>query len=148
MEHGPERQEGEQDDDGNPSRPDPSGPSTGGVRIIGAETAADITSEVPVVPPAHISPEASSLSSVRIIGEPAHDPVDTAPEAPPAAPTELPHWTEPATGQVPAVLARDEGDLGALDRKAGWAPPKRDPDFRTWTDDYSDIVGAIMRHRR
>ena len=47
-----------------------------------------------------------------------------------------------------AVLARDEGDFGALDRKAGWAPPKRDPDFRTWTDDYSDIVGAIMRHRR
>ena len=27
-----------------------------------------------------------------------------------AAPTELPHWTEPPTGQVPAVLSRDSGD--------------------------------------
>jgi CDP-diglyceride synthetase len=27
-----------------------------------------------------------------------------------AAPTELPHWTEPPTGQVPAVLAREPGD--------------------------------------
>ena len=30
-----------------------------------------------------------------------------------AAPTELPHWTEPPTGQVPAVLARDAGDEGS-----------------------------------
>ena len=27
-----------------------------------------------------------------------------------ATPTELPHWTEPPTGQVPAVLSRDTGD--------------------------------------
>ena len=53
--------------DGTPSRPEPSGPSTGGVRIIGAETAADITSEVPVVPPAHITPDGTAPPSVRII---------------------------------------------------------------------------------
>src|SRR5208337_2031451 len=35
-----------------------------------------------------------------------------------------------------AVLARDEGDFGALDREAGWTAPKRDPDLRTWTDDF------------
>ena len=29
------------------------------------------------------------------------------------AATELPHWTEPPTGQVPAVLARDSGDEGS-----------------------------------
>jgi CDP-diglyceride synthetase len=27
-------------------------------------------------------------------------------------PTELPHWTEPPTGQVPAVLSRDNGESG------------------------------------
>ncbi len=30
-----------------------------------------------------------------------------------ATPTELPHWTEPPTGQVPAVLSRDSGEDSA-----------------------------------
>ena len=34
------------------------------------------------------------------------------PTGTPAA-TELPHWTEPPTGQVPAVLSRDTGDEGS-----------------------------------
>ena len=44
---------------------------------------------------------------------PAVDPVSPGQTAVPgatAAPTELPHWTEPPTGQVPAVLSRDAGD--------------------------------------
>ncbi|HEY4928196.1 MAG TPA: phosphatidate cytidylyltransferase [Acidimicrobiales bacterium] len=124
MEFGPERQDDEKDDAGAPSRPDPSGPSTGGVRIIGAETAADITSELPIVPPAHITPDGTPPPSVRIIDEPVPEPADETtepepetdaePEAPVAPATELPHWTEPATGQVPAVLARDEGDANAI----------------------------------
>ena len=152
VEHGPERQDGEQDDDGIPSRPEPAGPSTGGVRIIGAETAADITSEVPVVPPAHISPEASSLSSVRIVDEPAHDPVDTAPEAPPASPTELPHWTEPPTGQVPAVLARDEGEASAIlpptwrEEDADWTAHEEGFDSSMFGDDRT-ALGALDETR-
>jgi CDP-diglyceride synthetase len=39
-------------------------------------------------------------------------PGETAVPAGTAAATELPHWTEPPTGQVPAVLARDSGDEG------------------------------------
>jgi len=47
-----------------------------------------------------------------------------------------------------AVLARDEKDFGALGPETGWTPPPPDPNFRTWTDDYSDIVGAILRRWR
>ena len=127
MEHGPERQDDEQEGDGTPSRPDPSGPSTGGVRIIGAETAAEITSEVPVVPPAHITNEGTPPASVRIIEDPDAEFPDEAPA--PATPphAELPHWTEPATGQVPAVLARDEGD------GAGILPPTWREEDADWT---------------
>jgi CDP-diglyceride synthetase len=142
VEYGPERQDGERDDDPIPSRPDTSGPSTGGVRIIGAETAADITSEVPVVPPAHISPEASSLSSVRIIEEPTNKPPETAPESPPVAPTELPHWTEPATGQVPAVLARDDGEASAI------LPPTWREEDADWTAHEEEFEPSMFSDHR
>ena len=59
-------------------------------------------------------------SSVRLTGEPgeadtgsAVSPVVPGETAVPSSglpPTELPHWTEPPTGQVPAVLARDSAD--------------------------------------
>ena len=127
MEYGPERQDDEQDDEGTASRPDTSDPSTGGVRIIGAETAADITSELPVVPPAHITPEDSPHASVRIIDDPSPSVADDT-AVPPAAP-ELPHWTEPATGQVPAVLARDESDGAG----AGILPPTWREEDADWT---------------
>jgi len=152
VEHGPERQDGEQDDDEVSSRPDPSGPSTGGVRIIGAETAADITSEIPVVPPAHISPEASSLASVRIIEEPFPESTDGAPESPPPAPTELPHWTEPATGQVPAVLARDEGGGNAIlpptwrEEDADWTAHEEEFEPSMFSDDRI-ALGALDETR-
>ena len=123
MEHGPDGEEDETDDGGSSPRPESPGPTTGGVRIIGAETAAEITSEVPVVPPAQVAKDPGSQGSVRIIDEPAGDepPTDT-------AHAELPHWTEPATGQVPAVLARD--DDGPTD---GILPP-------TWREEDADWV--------
>jgi CDP-diglyceride synthetase len=118
------------------SHPEASAPPTGGVRIIGAETAAEITSELPVVPPAHITPDHSAHSSVRILDEQtpgpvdgvteatahdeaahdptAHEPGHAAGTAPGPAATELPHWTEPPTGQVPAVLSRDDSGPGTI----------------------------------
>ena len=54
MEQGPDREEDEAEGGDTSPRPESPAPPTGGVRIIGAETAADITSEVPVVPPAQI----------------------------------------------------------------------------------------------
>ena len=47
-----------------------------------------------------------------------------------AAPTELPHWTEPPTGQVPAVLSRDTGDEPT---PSGVVAP-------TWREEDSDWV--------
>jgi CDP-diglyceride synthetase len=125
------------------TRPQVTGPATDRVRIVGAETAAEITSELPVVPkledeaegePATavfpvtpVEPKPAVLDdtfggpTVRLTDEPG-DPEGTAvnPLVPGQtavptniAPTELPHWTEPPTGQVPAVLSRDTGDEGS-----------------------------------
>src|SRR5271170_6462053 len=47
-----------------------------------------------------------------------------------------------------AVLARDAEDFGSLGPTNGWTEPPLDPSFRTWTDDYSDIVGAVLRRWR
>ena len=140
MDDGPDRQQGEEDDDTTPSRPEHAGPSTGGVRIIGAETAAEITSELPVVPPAHITPDHASHGSVRIIEEPA------AAAEPPAdaAHAELPHWTEPATGQVPAVLARDD-DGGASD---GILPPTWREEDADWTAHEEEFEPAMFSDER
>jgi CDP-diglyceride synthetase len=115
------------------SRTESTGPATDRIRIVGAEPAGEATSVVPVVrrepeveaePPtgsADDTDDGSGHSQVRLTDEPA-DPGSTVPAVNPiipgqtavpsstAAPTELPHWTEPPTGQVPAVLARDAGD--------------------------------------
>jgi len=145
VEHGPDRQDDEAEDEGDPSRPD-AGPSTGGVRIIGAETAAEITSELPVVPPAHITKDTSTHASVRIIDEPVV-PDDVAAESEPsadAAHAELPHWTEPATGQVPAVLARDD-DGGAPD---GILPPTWREEDADWTAHEEEFEPAMFSDER
>ena len=56
--------------------------------------------------PPTIAPDAAPHGSVRIIDEPADGRRPAPSPTPPT--TELPHWTEPPTGQVPAVLARDD----------------------------------------
>lgn len=137
MEHGSDSKDGEQDEE-RAARPDP-GPSTGGVRIIGAETAAEITSELPVVPPAHITPDTSGHGSVRIIDESA----DADEAAPDAAHAELPHWTEPPTGQVPAVLARDdEGPTGGI------LPPTWREEDADWTAHEEEFEPAMFSDER
>jgi hypothetical protein len=47
-----------------------------------------------------------------------------------------------------AIVARSPGDLAALHLGPSWKiiPPQRD--VRVWTDDYSDILGAILRKMR
>ena len=44
-----------------------------------------------------------------------------------------------------AAIARREEDFGALAQSAFWPVRERDPNQRVWTDDYSNIVGAILR---
>jgi len=46
-----------------------------------------------------------------------------------------------------AVLARARADLGDLPGQAGWHAAEPFPDVRIWTDDYSNVLGAILRKR-
>jgi hypothetical protein len=46
-----------------------------------------------------------------------------------------------------AALARRSADLGALPNTAGWREIKPDAHIAAWTDDYSDLVGAILRKK-
>jgi hypothetical protein len=45
-----------------------------------------------------------------------------------------------------AAVARREEDFGALAKSKFWPIRERDPAQRVWTDNYSNIVGAIMRN--
>jgi spermidine synthase len=46
-----------------------------------------------------------------------------------------------------AVLARNRADLGDVPQKRGWHEIKPAPAVRVWTDDYSNVLGAILRKR-
>jgi hypothetical protein len=48
---------------------------------------------------------------------------------------------------IVAALARSPADLGALPRLPGWHEVRPDPAVAAWTDDYSDILGAILRKK-
>ncbi len=47
-----------------------------------------------------------------------------------------------------AMVARDARALGPVADAAGWQPLTAPDDFRTWTDDYSNIIDPIMRRFR
>jgi hypothetical protein len=44
-----------------------------------------------------------------------------------------------------AIAAADADDIGELKWNKLWVPSPRDPLVRTWTDDYSNIAGALWR---
>ncbi len=47
---------------------------------------------------------------------------------------------------IVAAVARQAGDLGRLETDGGmWRAQNTDPSLRTWTDDYSNVLGAILR---
>jgi hypothetical protein len=45
------------------------------------------------------------------------------------------------------VLARRRGDLGDLPDRHGWHEIRPIPGVRAWTDDYSNVLGAILRQQ-
>jgi hypothetical protein len=47
-----------------------------------------------------------------------------------------------------AVVARDDQDFGTLAKSSYWVPQKPDPKQWVWTDDYSNIIGSILRKLR
>jgi hypothetical protein len=46
------------------------------------------------------------------------------------------------------AVARADADFGALAQSDDWTIEEADPDQQVWTDDYSNIVGAIIRKLR
>jgi hypothetical protein len=44
-----------------------------------------------------------------------------------------------------AAVAREDADFGRLAQSEDWEEESADDDQRVWTDDYSNIVGALMR---
>jgi hypothetical protein len=51
------------------------------------------------------------------------------------------------TGALVAALARRPADLGDLPAQPGWHRIEPDPRVAAWTDDYSNILGAILRKK-
>jgi hypothetical protein len=47
-----------------------------------------------------------------------------------------------------AVVARNDAAFGALNEQQGWDDLAPDPNQWVWTDDYSNIIGALVRQMR
>lgn len=155
-------------DDQRGSRPDdkePTDPSEG-VRIIGPDEAAEAIERGEVSPrrsddelrygdrppsppegprPALRFPLDASADPARI----ERPPVEPAPD-PVTGPVSMPHWTEPPTGEVPAViigddnplLADDEDDLDAWSSFATSTPRWRDADDDWGDDDFVEQLAG------
>lgn len=50
-----------------------------------------------------------------------------------------------ARAEIALVTRAPEDVSGLLNAQTGWRRAERNPDLRTWTDDYSDVVSAIWR---
>lgn len=46
------------------------------------------------------------------------------------------------------AVARQEGDFGALVQSEEWSEEEPDPEDWVWTDDYSNVIGAMIRMMR
>jgi hypothetical protein len=49
------------------------------------------------------------------------------------------------SSSVVVALARDASDLGRLSSDPDWRPVVVNPAVRPWTDDYADVLGALLR---
>ena len=45
-------------------------------------------------------------------------------------------------------MVRNEQDFGELAQAEGWEPVTPDPRQWVWTDDYSNVAGAVLRQIR
>jgi phosphatidate cytidylyltransferase len=140
------------------------GDTAEGVRIIGPDEAAEAIERGDVAPrrtddelrygdrppappagprPALRFPLDASADPTRI----ERPPVDPAPD-PVTGPVSLPHWTEPPTGEVPAVLINDDGPLLGEDEDdlEAWSSfATSTPRWRDADDDWSSDDGFVER---
>ncbi len=115
----------EWDNEPEDDEPEPTRPRAEGVRILGAEEAAAAVSSQEPTKPRHKSRCSSNGAAPIDGGATTRFPLDDndpnlAPPtlASPAAPPNLPHWTEPPTGEVPAVLTGRFGETETtIDRR-------------------------------
>jgi phosphatidate cytidylyltransferase len=129
-------------------------PTAEGVRIIGAEEAAaaleagqvagrrpDDAPRFGDVPERPQSPTTGYRFPLPESVDPAG--VPRPPVAPAGEPPEMPHWTEPPTGEVPRVLAgddEDEDDLGAWSGLSNRSPRWRDRGSDWEEDDFAELA--------
>ena len=157
----------DEDDDARPTPPRAPGE---GVRIIGAQEAAareaELKGRLPEdgprygdVPPQPSGPRPAVRFPLPEDVEPRTAVVGTtpAPTTPTAAAPDLPHWTEPPTGEVPRILVGDDEEEDDLEAWSGLA--NRQPRWREGNDweeadfddellgDDRDRMGALDEHR-
>jgi phosphatidate cytidylyltransferase len=148
------------DDDDRPTPPRPPGE---GVRIIGAQEAAareaELAGRLPEDMPRYgdVPPQPSGpRPAVRFPLPEDADPTSVVATPPP--PPDLPHWTEPPTGEVPRILAGDDEEEDDLEAWSGLT--NRQPRWREGNDweeaDFEDAslladdrerMGALDEHR-
>jgi phosphatidate cytidylyltransferase len=146
------------DDELLPFRGEPRQPDTEGVRIIGAEEAEkaiereDVAHRLPTDAPRFgdrpvSPPEDGPRPAIRFPLAGSSDPrdVERTPIVP-ADPPSMPHWTEPATGEVPAIFAAESGSgTGSEDDLEAWSsftssqPRWRGEGGAAEQDDYDDF---------
>ena len=155
-----------EDDNDDDLRPTPPRAPGEGVRIIGAQEAAAreaelqgrLPEDVPRygdVPPQPSGPRPAVRFPLPEDVEPRTAVVSTTP--PTAAAPDLPHWTEPPTGEVPRILAGDDEEEDDLEAWSGLT--NRQPRWREGSDweeadfeddsllDDRDRMGALDEHR-
>jgi hypothetical protein len=62
-----------------------------------------------------------------------------------------PEEVDPEAHQYQSAVvatARKDEDFGTLVSSGNWIPVRPDPRQWVWTDDYSNVIGAIIRHLR
>ena len=105
--------------------------------------------EVPVAADDPVDEPLDDVAPI-VIGQPAPPESLPAEPAEPAAPIEMPHWSDPPTGEVPKVIAGDDGndDLDAWSSFAASSPRWRDTD-RDWESDANvhEMLGADAEWR-
>lgn len=153
-------------DDDDDLRPTPPRAAGEGVRIIGAQEAAAreaelkgrLPDDVPRygdVPPQPSGPRPAVRFPLPEDVEPRTAVVN--PVTPTAAAPDLPHWTEPPTGEVPRILAGDDEEEDDLEAWSGLT--NRQPRWREGSDweeadfdddslaEEGDRMGALDEHR-
>ncbi|MEY2426987.1 MAG: phosphatidate cytidylyltransferase [Actinomycetota bacterium] len=141
---------------------EPTRPRAEGVRILGAEEAAAAIAQrgdddAPGPEPLKFERPAPPPREPELFPRDENDPnLTTMTAAAPAAPPNLPHWTEPPTGEVPAVLSgrfgetdvdladneESDDDLAAWSALSGGAPRWRDQ-HDAWDDAGFDDASVL-----